>query len=178
MGIFKYFDGGIMAVKRGLRGDNVIYRRASGESMAVILTGGQGPAPAAPVAAGFGTGGTLAAATYTYRNTYVKDGIESPASANSNAVVTSGSTSRVEITVAAVNGATSYKIYGRTGGSFLLVNTITAPTVLFSDTGADTPAGAAPTDTMHVKFRTPYAGHAESTGILPGLGANQYQNIY
>lgn len=166
-----------MAVKRALRGDNVIYRRASGESMAVIVTGGQGDAPAAPTAVGSGTGGTLAAATYTYKNTYVKDGVESALSAASNSYVATGTTSSVALTVATVPGATSYKIYGRTGGSFLLMNTITAPTVLYTDTGADTPAGAAPATDFNVTFRTPYTGHAASTGILPGLGANQYQKI-
>jgi len=166
-----------MAVKRALAGDNVIYRRTSGESMAVVVSGGQGDAPAAPVAVGSGTGGTLAAASYTYKNTYVKDGVESALSAASNTYASSGSTSSVALTVATVPGATSYKIYGRTGGSFLLMNTITAPTVLYTDTGADTPSGAAPTTDFKVTFRTPYSGHAQFTGILPGLGANQYQKI-
>lgn len=166
-----------MAVKRGLRGDNVIYRRSNGDSMAVILTGGQGDAPAAPVAVGSATGGTLPAATYTYKNTYVKDGVESALSAASNSYVATGATSSVALTVATVPGATAYKIYGRTGGSFLLMNTITAPTVLYTDTNADTPSGAAPATDFNVSFRTPYAGHAQSTGILPGLGANQYQKI-
>ncbi len=166
-----------MAVKRGFRGDNVIYRRTNGESLAVILTGGQGTAPAAPVAVGSGTGGTLPAATYTYKNTYVKDGIESELSAASNSYVASGATSSVALTVATVVGATSYKIYGRTGGSFLLMNTITAPTVLYTDTNADTPSGAAPTANFNASFRSPYAGHASFTGILPGIGANQYQKI-
>lgn len=166
-----------MAVKRAFAGDNVIYRRSNGESMAVVVSGGQGDAPAAPVAVGSGTGGTLAAATYTYKNTYVKDGVESALSAASNSYVATGSTSSVALTVATVAGATSYKIYGRTGGSFLLMNTITAPTVLYTDTGADTPSGAAPATDFKVTFRSPYGGHPQSTGILPGIGANQYQKI-
>lgn len=166
-----------MAVKRALVGDNVIYRRANGESMAVIVSGGQGDAPAAPVAVGSGTGGTLPAATYAYKNTYVKDGVESALSAVSNSYVATGATSSVALTVATVAGATSYKVYGRTGGSFLLMATITAPTVLYTDTNADTPAGAAPSTDFKVTFRTPYAGHTQLTGILPGLGAGQYQKI-
>jgi hypothetical protein len=166
-----------MAVKRALRGDNVIYRNAAGQSMAVIVTGGQGDAPAAPVAVGSATGGTLAAATYTYKNTYVKDGVESALSPASNAYVATGATSSVALTVATVAGATSYKIYGRTGGTFTLLNTITAPTVLYTDTGADTPSGAAPATDFKITFRSPYAGHPQSTGILPGLGANTYQKI-
>lgn len=166
-----------MAARRGLRGDNVIYRRSNGESMAVILTGGQGDAPAAPVAVGSASGGTLAAATYTYKNTYVKDGVESALSAASNSYVSGGSTSSVALTVTAVAGATSYKIYGRTGGSFLLMNTITAPTVLYTDTGADTPSGAAPSVDFNASFRTPYSGHAAITGVLPGIAAGTYQKI-
>jgi hypothetical protein len=167
-----------MAVKRAFRGDNVIYRNARGESMAVIVTGGQGDAPAAPTGAQFGTGGTLTAATYVYKNTYVKDGVESALSAASaNIVIGAGTTNRIEVTVAAVSGATEYKIYGRTGGSFLLIATITAPTVLFNDTGSVTPSGAAPSTDFKVTFRSPYTGHPQLTGILPGLGANQYQRI-
>lgn len=166
-----------MAVKRAFRGDNVIYRSASGDTMAVIVTGGQGDAPAAPVAVGSATGGTLAAATYTYKNTYVKDGVESALSAASNAYVATGATSSVALTVATVAGATSYKIYGRTGGTFTLLNTITAPTVLYTDTGADTPSGAAPATDFKVTFRTPYTGHAQITGVLPGLTAGTYQRI-
>jgi hypothetical protein len=167
-----------MAVKRGFKGDNAIYRRSNGESMAVILTGGQGDAPpVAPVAVGSGTGGTLAAASYTYKYTYVKDGVESPPSAVSNTVVTTGATSKVDLTLTAVTGATSYKVYGRTGGSFLLMSTLTAPTVTYSDTNADTPSGAAPTADFNVSFRTPYTGHAATTGVLPGLTAGTYQRI-
>lgn len=166
-----------MAVKRAFRGDNVIYRNAVGESMAVIITGGQGDAPAAAAVVGSGTGGTLAAATYTYKNTYVKDGVESALSAGTTPYVATGTTSSVAITVPVVSGASSYKIYGRTGGSFLLITTLTAPTVDYTDTGAVTPSGAAPSTDFNATFRTPYAGHAETTGVLPGLGASQYQRI-
>jgi len=166
-----------MAVKRALRGDNVIYRNAKGESMAVIVTGGQGDAPAAPTIVGSASGGTLAAATYIYRNTYVKDGVESALSASSNSYVAGGATSSVTITCVTVAGATSYKIYGRTGGSFLLLATLTAPTVAFLDTGSVTPTGAAPATNFNVTFRSPYTGHPEITGVLPGLGASQYQRI-
>jgi|SRR6185369_7001772 len=166
-----------MAVKRGFRGDNVIYRNARGESMAVILTGGQGTAPAAPAAVGSGTGGTLPAATYTYKVTYVKDGIESELSAGSTPYVATGSTSSVALTLTAVAGATSYKVYGRTGGSFLLMKTLTAPTVTYTDTNADTPSGAGPTSNFNASFNTPYTGHAAVTGVLPGITAGTYQKI-
>lgn len=169
-----------MAARRGFRGDNVIYRNSVGESMAVILTGGQGDAPSAvPTCAQFGTGGTLTAATYVYKYTYVKDGIESPPSAASaNVVVGAGTTNRIEVTVTAVAGASAYKVYGRTGGAFLLIATINDPTVLYNDTGSVTPTGAAPTADFNASFRTPYAGHAAVTGVLPGIGAGKYQRIY
>lgn len=170
--------GGEMAVKRGYKGDNVIYRNAAGESMAVILTGGQGDAPPiAPVGVGSGTGGTLPAASYVYKYTAVVDGLESAPSAVSNTVVTTGSTSSIAVTVTAVTGATSYKVYGRTGGNFKLLATLTAPTVLYTDTNADTPGVDAPTADFRVAFRTPYTGHAVVTGVVPGLGASQYQKI-
>lgn len=167
-----------MAVKRGFRGDNVIYRNSVGESMAVILTGGQGDAPAAPTGAQFGTGGSLGAATYVYKNTYVKDGVESALSAaSSNVVIAAGTTNRIEVTVSAVAGASSYKIYGRTGGSFLLIATINDPTVLYNDTGSVTPSGAAPATDFNASFRYPFTGKAAVTGVLPGLTAGTYQKI-
>ena len=166
-----------MAVKRAIRGDNVIYRNSRGESYAVVISAGQGPPPTAPVAAASEAGGTLGAATYVYKNTYVKDGIESAVSAASNNAVIAGSTGSVAVTVAAVAGATSYKIYGRTGGNFLLMNTITAPTVLYTDTNVDTPSGASPANNSNITFRFPYAGHAQLTGILPGITAGTYQKI-
>lgn len=167
-----------MPARRGFRGDNVIYRDAQGHSIAVVLAGGQGDAPpTAPVAVGSGTGGTLAAATYAYKYAYVKDGIESPVSAVSNSYVATGSTSSVVLTVTAVAGATSYKIYGRTGGSFLLLNTLTAPTVIYTDTAADTPSGAVKTANFNASFYYPYGSHTLLTGILPGETAGTYQNI-
>ena len=167
-----------MAVRKALKGDNVIYRDADGKSMAVIVTGAQGAAPTiAPVGVGSGTGGTLAAASYTYKYSYVKDGVESPLSAVSNTVVTTGTTSSIAVTVTAVTGATSYKIYGR-GPGWLLMATLTAPTVLFTDVGSVTPSGAAVTADSRIVFRTPYAGHALSSAVLPGLTAGTYQRIY
>lgn len=166
-----------MAVKRGFRGDNVIYRNTVGESMAVILTGGQGDAPTAPTATPSESGGTLGAATYKYKLTYVKDGVESAMSAATADAVIAGATGSVALSWTAVTNATSYKVYGNTGGTFELMNTITAPTVAYTDDGTDTPSGAGPATDYNATFRTPYAGHAETTGVLPGIGAGQYQKI-
>lgn len=166
-----------MSTKRGFRGDNVIYRRSNGESLAVILTGGQGDAPpTAPSGAQNGAGGTLTAATYVYKYTYVKDGIESPPSpASANVVIASGTTNKITVTVTAVAGATSYNVYGRTGGAFLKILTFTDPTVSGDDTGSVTPTGSAPTADFNASFRTPYAGHGATTGVLPGLSAGTYE---
>lgn len=175
-----------MAVKRALVQDNVIYRRAgTKKSMAVIVTAAQGDAPAAPAIVGSATGGTLVAATYVYRSTYVVNGIESAPSAASVGYVAGGTTSSVQITASgppaggmSTNAVvTQYKIYGRTGGTFLLIATLTAPTTVFVDTGSVTPAGAITVQDFGISFRSPYSGHTLFTGVLPGRGPNQYQRI-
>lgn len=162
-----------MPLQRANKGDTVKYRDASGHSQNVILTARQAVAPAAPTAAGFGTGGTLAAATYSYKLTYTVDGLESEMSAASTGVATSGTTSRVDLSWPAVTGATNYKIYGRTGGSFLQI--YSGATNSFSDTGSVTPSGAGPASDGRASFTGPHDGLAR-TAILPGMGANQYEN--
>lgn len=154
-------------------GDTVKYRDAAGHSQNVVLAAAQGFAPPAPTAAGFTTGGTLAAATYNYKLTYTLNGLESEMSAASTNVVTTGATSRVDLSWTAISGATNYKLYGRTGGSFLQIYSGATPS--FSDTGAVTPSGAGPTTNGNVSFTGPHDGVAR-TGILPGMGANQYEN--
>lgn len=101
--------------------------------------------PAAPTLTTSTTGGTLAAATnYNYRITAVNaygETLPSPeASAN---VTTTGTTSSITISWAAVPGAASYNIYGRTAGGELKIVNVT--TTSYTDTGAVTPSGALPT---------------------------------
>lgn len=105
--------------------------------------------PTGVVATPFATGGTLASATYGYRISAINTHGETLASATTSAVVT-GPTGRVDLSWSAVvptEGAspvTGYKVYGRTGGSELLLTTTGAGVTTYSDTGSATPSGALP----------------------------------
>jgi hypothetical protein len=155
-------------------GDTVIYRNASGQTANVVITSGQMTAPYAPTAVGSGTGGTLAAATYNYKLTYTVNSVESAMSAATTNVVTTGATSSITLTWPAVSGASNYKIYGRTGGSFLQMFSGTALT--FIDDGSVTPTGAGPTTTGAANFTVPHEiTGATKTGILPGTTAGTYE---
>jgi hypothetical protein len=102
-------------------------------------------APTEGTATPLPTGGTLSAATYTYRISALNANGETLASLVL-AAVTSGATSRVSLdwSAGAVEGATSYKIYGRTAGAELYIASTTAVVLTYIDTGAITPAGALP----------------------------------
>jgi hypothetical protein len=99
-------------------------------------------APATPSSSTATTGGTLAAATYSYRVTALTPYGESlPSVAKTQA--TTGSTSTVTVTWSAVTNATGYRIYGRVAGVEKLLGSTTALT--FTDTGAVPPLGDLPT---------------------------------
>lgn len=100
--------------------------------------------PAAPTLTPSGTGGTLAAGTtYNYRIVAVnKYGVTLPGPQAASNATTTGTTSSIAISWAAVTGATSYQVYGRTAGAELLLATVTATN--YTDTGAATPSGAMP----------------------------------
>ena len=57
--------------------------------------------------------------------------------------VTIGATKGVQITWGAIDGATGYKIYGRSQATEQLLKTVGAVTT-WTDTGADSPSGALP----------------------------------
>lgn len=99
--------------------------------------------PTAPTVASVGTGGTLTAATYSYKVTARNSVGETLASTAGSVIIAAGTTNVANLTWPAVPGATSYSVYGRTSGSELLIATVTTTT--YSDTGAITPAGALPT---------------------------------
>jgi len=101
--------------------------------------------PVAPTFTTATTGGTLAPGTYYYRITAVSGTGETLASTEASQVVPAGtSTNTVTLTWAAVSGAETYKVYGRTTGAELLI--ASAVSVLtYTDTGSITPAGALPT---------------------------------
>jgi hypothetical protein len=142
------------------RGDTVSYRNARGETFNATVYGEQ-ITPAQPTSSTSTTGGTLAAATYSYRLTAVVGGTES-APSTAKTQVTTGATSTVTIdwSATAVPGATAHKVYGRTGGSELLMGTVNMPTTSFTDTGAVTPSGALPTATGAVSLKIRGGGNA------------------
>lgn len=106
------------------------------------------PAPVQAALATNTVGGTLAAGTYRYYVTAVNANGETVIS-NERTITTTGATSVVDVTWAAVTGATQYKIYrtaaGGAAGTQLLLTTVSAPTVTYQDTGALVPSGAYPT---------------------------------
>ena len=146
-----------MPIQTAQTGDTIQYRNADGEKSDVLVTSHQRSAPGIPGSSTAVSGGTLAAATYSYRLSAVIGAIETQAS-TAKTQVTTGSTSTVTLdwtTIAAsapYNGATSFKVYGRTGGSELLMGTVTMPTKTFTDTGSVSPSGALPAATTAVSL--------------------------
>lgn len=121
-----------------------------------------------------GTGGTLSAATYSYRVSAVNSYGETLASAAVTAI-TSGVTSKVTVAwspVVPLDGAdpvTNYKVYGRTGGTELLMATVSAATFTWDDTGAVSPSGALPVANTTVGPVGDFPGHV--TVAVYGDGA-------
>lgn len=90
--------------------------------------------------------GTTGATTYGYRVSAINDSGETLACstvsiANGNATLSPTNFNR--IMWPRVAGATGYKVYGRTSGSELFLETVTT-TNYWDDTGTDTPSGALP----------------------------------
>lgn len=94
-------------------------------------TGGQSTSPALVASVG-------AVTSYTDTGTAVSAGAV-PATNT-----TATTTNTITVNWGAVTGATGYKVYGRVGGSELLIATVGAVTT-YTDTGSVTPAGALPT---------------------------------
>jgi hypothetical protein len=144
--------------RKARRQDTVTYRNAVGQtSNGTVLADTKAPA-VAPASSTSTTGGTLAAATYSYRIAWVY-GTLTTAPSPAKTQITTGATSTVTIDVTGLfpNNATAWKVYGRTGGSELLMGTQTLPgTLTFVDDGSGTPAGALSTDTGNVNL---YMGH-------------------
>lgn len=173
-----------MATKPPKRFEVVSYRDASGNTTDVVVDGVQEAAPAAAdiTIATNTTGGTLAAATYSYRVSAVIDGIETQAS-TAKTQVTTGTTSTVTLdwTVAAGKQpwirATSFKVYGRTSGTELLMGTVSMPTMTFTDNGSVTPAGALPAATTAVSFRN-RATKTTHTNVAAATAMKQTDRYY
>ena len=107
---------------------------------------------ATPTTATAATGGSLVAATYSYRVTALIAGVETAVSPAVAQVVPPGTaTNTVTVNWTAVAGATGYKVYGRTAGTELLIATL-GNVLTFTDTGDIVPAGVQPVAAAEVKL--------------------------
>lgn len=168
-----------MPIRTANRGDTVQYRNTDGESINVEVSGVQVAAPGTPASSTATTGGTLAAATYSYKVSAVVDGVESAASA-AKTQATTGATSTVTVDFTAVANAraTSHKVYGRVGGSEALIATVTMPTVTYVDTGAVTPSGAVPTADGRVALIARHYGSGRALYPILKATAIKNTNVY
>jgi hypothetical protein len=119
----------------------VRYENSAGKTRNAVVVGIQGVAAAAPGLATSTSGGTLAAATYSYKTAAVVDGVPRPVS-GATTQITTGATSSNTITAPVVTGAATYRFYGRVGGSEGLL--VEQASNVYVDTGAAS-VGAAPT---------------------------------
>jgi hypothetical protein len=150
-----------MPNRTALPGDTVQVRNAKGKTSNVLITGTQtntGAAPAAPAVANSGAGGTLTAATYSYRISAIRFGAESLASTAGTTVVGGGATNKCTITLPGVAGV-QYAVYGRVGGSELFIGISAVGATSFDDTGSVTPAGALPATDSRVSGRDIHHSH-------------------
>lgn len=132
--------------------ENVLWYGATGNAVAFVATSGttgtgtvtsQVATPTGVGTTTSTTSGTLAAGTYGYRVTAFNQYGETTASATVSQITT-GTTSTVTVSWTAMAGAIGYKVYGRTGGSELLMQVIPAPVTSFVDRGVLGASGALP----------------------------------
>lgn len=163
-------------VLRKVRGNSgmqqVLYRNVDGSiynAMIVGFTTGAISTPGTPVVTPQGTTG---ATTYSYRIVARNSsGVTLPGTAGTtatgNATLSAANFNRV--TWAAVTNAESYDVYGRTGGSELLIANVSGLT--YDDIGAITPAGALPggnTTAAGYNVRVPSLKTAKAAIVNPG----------
>lgn len=157
--------------------ETVSYRDASGSTTDIVVTGIQKAAPANTgyTATPSASGGTLATATYSYRVSYVQDGVETPASTAKTAAVT-GPTGSVTIDatvlLAAFPQASHWKLYGRVGASEALMATTARATPTFVDNGSVTPSGAVKAATGAIAGRNRHT-HVTLTQIAKATAVKQ-----
>lgn len=152
--------------------DTVSYRPNSHRTENVTVLAAAPAVPTGLVATPSTTGGTLAAGTYIYRVTSMRNGQESAPTAQVSAITT-GATGSVSLAWNAVPGATSYRVYGRSG-TIQLMSSPTSPA--FVDTAAITPSGALPTAIGRTSLRIPYGPNV--TNIEVGNDVGDYRNRY
>lgn len=152
------------ATRTARKKDTIAYRNAKGKfrNMTVIF---DTKAPSSPATSTSTSGGTLAAGTYSYRITFVGQSLETAPSV-AKTQVTTGTTSTVTVDVTGIKlkGATQWKVYGRTGGTELLMGTVNLPTLTFLDDGSVTPSGALPTDSGNVSLQLPGTANITNVG--------------
>lgn len=122
-------------------------------------------APAAPTLTASASGGTLSAATYSYKVSAINAIGETLASAATTSVVAAGTTNSIAISWTAVSGATSYKVYGRTGSAELFIAAVSETS--YTDTGAITPAGAPPSTAATTDEFTINVYDTDVNNVLP-----------
>ncbi len=160
-----------LAVARDQGYNTVSYRATDGTTYnaKVEKVSAQSAAPAAPTMSTSTTGGTLAAATYSYRVSKIIDNVETLAS-TAGTQVTTGTTSTVTASWTNDPTAQGYRVYGRVGGSELLLAQLPAGSTSYVDTGAVTPAGALPTAMAANSLNLRIPGYRGlTTGILGGI---------
>jgi tail tube protein len=125
------------------------------------------PAPIQSALATSASGGTITAGTYRYVLTAINAFGETIAS-NEQTIVTTGSTSTVTVSWAAVTGATGYKLYktaaGGATGTELLYKTVGA-VITDIDTSPGSPSGAFPTFNTANNYGT-YVAPTKFTPIM------------
>lgn len=115
------------------------------------------------------TGGSLpAATTHSYRVSAINATGETLASAAVTVTTGAGSTNANTVNWSAVDFATGYKVYGRTGGAELLIAEVGAVTS-YVDDGSITPSGALPAANT-----TNGTGEATSSTITVPAGASAW----
>ena len=124
------------------------YKKGPGSSSSNIKLGLRSQnlkAPANLTVQSASTGGAMTAGTYQYTVCAIGPNGDSLAAVAAQIVVTSNSnTSSVTLSWDAVQGATGYKVFGRTSGSLFYLATVGAATTTFKDDGLYTVGTAAP----------------------------------
>lgn len=168
-----------MPLRTAQAGDTVQYRDSRGKTHNAVVKATQPATPSAPAVSNQGTGGTLTAATYSYRITRVKNGVESAPSTAGTTVVAAGTTNQCTVTLPGEAGF-AYKVYGRTGGTELLIGTTAVGATSFVDTGAVTPAGALPTADSRIGVDDHMGGipTASKTTLIKATAMKQTNRYY
>lgn len=110
--------------------------------------------------------GTLGAGTYYYRVTAINSVGETLGSTESN--ITIAASKGVQITWGAVDGATGYRIFGRSQATEQLLIEVGTVTT-WTDTGALTPAGALPAEDTTGKELLTGGGYTANTKLVGSL---------